>query len=328
MMKLSTRFFVMIIPLLLMSTLSANDFPTKPIELIVGFGKGGSTDRMTRIMQPFLAQIMNQKVNVTNIQGKGTQLSVEYFLKQPQNGYAMLSSTFAPYMPNSIINGKATYKIEDFDFINLQWFDYDLIAVHKTSKIDTLLALLDAIQNSKTPLKVAVIYRSAGHLNLNLLLEKFHIKKQKLDYVFFESGQKARNSLVNKKVDFLIISAQGSEVIRKDIRPLVVIKETRAKKWDAPTLNEAIASTGISLPILRGSMRGFAVSKVFKEKYPKRYAYLVAALKKTLAQKRVQRALKIENIGYSWLGPEHSNALMKEAFETFKAYNYLFDTQK
>ncbi len=327
-MKLSARFFLMIAPLLLIISLDANDFPTKPIELIVGFGEGGSTDRMTRIMQPFLAQMLNQPIKVTNIRGKGTQLSIEYFLKQPQDGYAILSSTFAPYMPNSIISGKANYKIEDFDFINLQWFDYDLIAVHETSKIDTLLTLLQTIQKSQTPLKVAVINRSAGHLNLNLLLEKFNIKRDKLRYVFFENGQKARDSLVSKKVDFLIISAQGSEIIREHLKPLAVVKETRAKKWDAPTLNEAIASTGISLPILRGSMRGFAVSKVFKEKYPERYAYLVEALEKTLAQKRVQRALKIENIGYSWLGPEHSNALMKESFEIFKSYDYLFDTQK
>lgn len=327
-MKRFARFCFMITLLFFIASLHASDFPTKPIELIVGFGEGGSTDRMTRIMQPFLAQMLNQPIKVTNIRGKGTQLSIEYFLEQPQDGYAILSSTFAPYMPNSIISGKANYKIEDFDFINLQWFDYDLIAVHETSKIDTLLTLLQTIQKSQTPLKVAVINRSAGHLNLNLLLEKFNIKRDKLRYVFFENGQKARDSLVSKKVDFLIISAQGSEIIREHLKPLAVVKETRAKKWDAPTLNEAIASTGISLPILRGSMRGFAVSKVFKEKYPERYAYLVEALEKTLAQKRVQRALKIENIGYSWLGPEHSNALMKESFEIFKSYDYLFDTQK
>lgn len=324
-MKRFARFCFIMTSLIFIPFLDAKEFPTKPIELIVGFGVGGSTDRMTRIMQPFLAQVMAQKIDVTNIRGKGTQLSIEYFLKKPQDGYAILSSTFAPYMPNSIISGKANYNIEDFAFINLQWFDYDLIAVHETSKVDTLLALLDTIQKSQTPLRVALIYRSAGHLNLNLLLEKFNIKKQKLHYVFFENGQKARDSLVNKKVDFLIISAQGSEVIRDHLKPLAIIKETRAKKWDAPTLNEAIASTGISLPILRGSMRGFAVSKAFKEKYPERYAYLVDTLKKTLAQKRVQRALKIENIGYSWLGPEHSNALMRESFETFKAYDYLFD---
>lgn len=324
-MKRFARFCFIMTALILIPFLDAKEFPTKPIELIVGFGEGGSTDRMTRIMQPFLAHEMAQKIDVTNIRGKGTQLSIEYFLKKPQDGYAILSSTFSPYIPNSIISGKAHYNIEDFDFINLQWFDYDLIAVHETSKIDTLLTLLDTIQKSQTPLRVALIYRSAGHLNLNLLLEKFNIKKQKLNYVFFENGQKARDSLVNKKVDFLIISAQGSEVIRDHLKPLAIIKETRAKKWDAPTLNEAIASTGISLPILRGSMRGFAVSKAFKEKYPERYAYLVDTLKKTLAQKRVQRALKIENIGYSWLGPEHSNALMRESFDTFKSYDYLFD---
>ncbi|MDD2382867.1 MAG: tripartite tricarboxylate transporter substrate-binding protein [Sulfurospirillaceae bacterium] len=313
---------------LFLSTLYANDFPQKPIELIVGFGEGGSTDRMTRIMQPFLEEIVAQKLTVTNIRGKGTQSSIEYFLKKPQDGYTMLSSTFSPYMQNAIISGKAQYKIEDFDFINLQWFDYDLIAVHQESKIDTLLNLLETMQKSRTPLKVALIYRSAGHLNLNLLLEKFGIERKKLIYVFFESGQKAREALVKKEVDFLIISAQGSETIREHINPLAVVKDTRAKKWDAPTLNEAIATSGISLPILRGSMRGFAVSKAFKKKYPERYDYLVEALKKTLAQKRVQRALKLNHIGYAWVGPEHSNALMKESFEIFKAYDHLFDAQK
>ena len=315
----------------MMVTLSAFGFdayPSKPLTIIVGFGEGGSADRMTRVMVPFLKETFGVDVRVQNIEGEGTKKAAEYVLNQPHDGYTLFASTFSPYMPNTIIAGNASYKVQDFEFINLQWFDYDFIALHQDSPIKTLLEFLDAIKNNSLPHTVAVMRHSNAHVILTLLLDMFHIDQTKVRYMFFESGKSARESLAHKKVDALIISAQGSEFYRKEIKPLVLIKEKRVSTWDAPTLHEVLAQHNMPFPAFKGSIRGFAVSKKFMRDYPERYAVLVQAFKNVLAQKKVQRELKRNKIGYSWIGPEKSNDLLQNVVDTFISYEYLFQPRK
>lgn len=318
----------LIVVIFALSAFGFEAYPSKPMTIIVGFGEGGSADRMTRVMEPFLSEALGIKIQIKNIAGEGTKKAAEYFLTQPQDGYTLFASTFSPYMPNTIINGKANYKVQDFEFINLQWFDYDFIAVHQDSNIKTLMELLEVIKTEPLPQNVAVMRHSNAHVILTLLLDLFHIDQNKVRYSFFESGKSARESLAHKKVDALIISAQGSEFYRKEIKPLVLIKEKRVSTWDAPTIHEVLAKQNIPFPTLKGSIRGFAVSKKFKRDHPKRYEVLVQTFKNVLAQKKVQRELKRNKIGYSWIGPEQSNDLLQEVVDTFISYEYLFDPQK
>jgi len=310
------------------STLVASSYPNKSINIIVPFGKGGSTDRMTKIMTKFLKKELDNYIKITNIKGQGTLLGTKKFLEQPQDGYTIFSSTFSPYLTNTILSKKSSYDLKDFSIINMQWFDYDLIAVNKDSSFNNLLNLLDTLKNGSKKLKVALMYRSSGHLLLKLILEKFAIPKENVKIVFFNGGEKAREALLKNKVDFIVISAQGSSTVKEFIKPLAVAAPKRTKKWDAPTLNNILAQRKIYIPHIPGSMRGFAVSKEFKEKYPKRYLYLLKTFKQVLATKRVQTILKHNNIGYIWLGPDKSNELLLNSFKLFQKYNHLLNDEK
>jgi putative tricarboxylic transport membrane protein len=101
--------------------------------------------------------------------------------------------------------------------------------------------------------------------------------------------------------------------------------DKRSRRWDAPTLNEAIKDTNIILPIISGPMRGFAVSKKFKEDLPQRYLILEKALEKVLAQRNNQKILKEKNIGYTWIGDKKSKEVLLNTYNLFETYNYLFD---
>lgn len=304
--------------------LFADNYPTKrPINMVVGFGIGGSADRMTRSMTTFLSDELETRVKVINKKGAGTQIAANYVLRKPPNGYTIFASTFAPYLANTILTGKAKYKITDFDFFNIQWFDFELFALNKNSKYNNMMEVIEAIKNKPKTVKAAVVQGSGGHLILKLLLEKFNIPQDNLNLVTYSSGGKARTAVAGGQVDLIVISAQGSESIREFLKPIAIVKDKKMKQWDAPTLNEAIAPSGIKMPVFSGSMRGYAVSKKFKEKYPKRYKKLVEGMKRTLANKDVQSFLKKSDIGYVWTGPEESNKLIKESFDIFKSYSHL-----
>lgn len=305
------------------SSLLADNYPNKPINFVVGFGIGGSADRMTRSMTTFLSDELETRVKVINKKGAGTQIAANYVLRKPADGYTVFASTFTPYMANSILTGNAKYKITDFDFMNIQWFDFELLALNKNSKYNSILEVIEAIKNNPKEVKASVVQGSTGHLILKLLLEKFNIPQENLNLVTYNSGGKARTAVAGGQVDLIAISAQGSESIREFLKPIAIVKNKRDKHWDAPTLNEALASTGIELPVFHGSMRGFAVPKEFKEKYPKRYETLVNGIKRTLASKNVQKFLNKSDIGHTWTGPEESNKLVKDSFDIFEKYVYL-----
>ncbi len=314
--------------LFLHTLLNASSYPNKPLTIIVPFGKGGSTDRLARTMKPFLEEELGQRINVVNKKGQGTLFGTKNFLKSSQDGYTLLVSSFSPYIPNTILANNAPYQISDFDILNIQWVDFEFIATSHHASYSTLLELVDTIKRTKKALKVAVLYRSTGYLIVKLLMEKFNIQKNKVEFVFFHGGKVAREALITKDVDFIVISAQGSEKYREFIKPIAIIKEKGSNRWDAPTINEALQGTTISFPIFRGSMRGFAVSKEFKKNHPMRYHALTKALRRVIAKKKVQQQLKRHKIGASWIGAQKSNELLRDSFELFKDYNYLYETNR
>ncbi|WP_375748807.1 Bug family tripartite tricarboxylate transporter substrate binding protein [Vibrio sp. HN007] len=303
----------------------ADNYPNKPINFVVGFGVGGSADRMTRSMSGFISEELGQPIKVINKKGAGTQISANYVLARPDDGYTVYSSTFAPYLTNTILKGQAKYSVEDFSYINFQWFDKELIAANRNTPYKDLASLITAIKEKPKSVKAAVVQGSGGHLMAKLLLDKNGIPQENLNLVTFSSGGKARSAVAGGQVDFIIISAQGSEGIREFIHPLAVVNDTASEHWNAPAVNDALKPLNTEVPILTGSMRGFAVTKEFKEKFPKRYDKLASAIERSLARQEVQKFLKASDIGGDWVGPERSSQLMSENFKTFQKYSHLLD---
>ncbi|MDB1125104.1 Bug family tripartite tricarboxylate transporter substrate binding protein [Vibrio algarum] len=303
----------------------ADNYPNKPINFVVGFGVGGSADRMTRSMAGFISEELGQPIKVINKKGAGTQISANYVLARPDDGYTVYASTFAPYLSNTILKGGAKYAVDDFSYINFQWFDQELIAANKDTPYKDLASLITAIKEKPKSVKAAVVQGSGGHLMAKLLLDKNGIPQENLNLVTFSSGGKARSAVAGGQVDFIIISAQGSEGIREFLHPLAVVSDKRSDHWNAPAVNEALKPLNTEVPVLTGSMRGFAVTKEFKEKFPQRYEKLALAIQKSLARKDVQKFLKASDIGGDWVGPEHSSGLMSQNYNTFKQYSNLLD---
>jgi tripartite-type tricarboxylate transporter receptor subunit TctC len=306
------------------STLQSDDFfPQKPLRLIVGFGVGGSSDRLARAMKPFLHEMFKTEIEIINMEGEGSQVAASYFLSQSDDGYTLFCSTFTPYLAHTILVNHADYSLDDFAFINLQWFDHDIVAVHVDSSFKSLPEILKILKEKKKKLKIAVMEDSSGHLLLKLLLNAYNIPENTVEIHLFNNGKMARDAIKDKHVDVIIISSQGSELIREQIRTLAVSSAERHPQWDVPTVNEAVEPLGFQIPLFTGSMRGFAVAKSLKEKYPERYHILVEGFLKVLAKKEVQKRLREERIGGTWIGPKKSTRLINETFKVYEQNAYL-----
>ncbi|SEL19196.1 Tripartite-type tricarboxylate transporter, receptor component TctC [Colwellia chukchiensis] len=302
---------------------SEDVFPNRPITMVVGFGVGGGTDQMARSLSKYYAEELGQPVQVVNKKGAGTLIAANYVLNKPDDGYTIFASGFNPYLTNTILEGNADYGIEDFAYLNFQWFDEDLIAVFKESKYQTLQQLMAEIRTKPKTVRAAVVRGSGGHLIAKLLLDVTGIPQENLNLVTYNSGGKARAAVAGGVVDFIIISAKGSESIREYIRPLAIISDSDNEDWGAMAIGKAVAPMNVDVPVLQGTIRGFATTTAFKEKYPERFAYLADAMERTLQNKELQALLKRASISGRWTGPEKSEELMKVNFEVFKKYAYL-----
>lgn len=318
--KFGQTMAICLVVLFMLVPIAQAEFPEKPVTLVVGFGVGGSADRMTRSISSFLSDQLGQPIRVVNRKGAGTLLAANYVLKAPADGYTVFASTFAPYMSNTIIHGGAKYKISDFAFINAQWFDFDLIATNKDKPYQSLAELLTAIKENPGKISAAVVQGSAGHLMVNLLLKNNNIPAKNLNLVTYNSGGKARSAVAGGQVDFIAISAKGCEGIREFLNPLAVVLDKPDKEWNAPAINEALKPLHTTVPVLPGSIRGFAVSAKVKEKYPERFNRLVAAFKAMTEDKGVKKFLKGNDIGSVWTGPEKTQKLMEENFKIFSEF--------
>lgn len=300
-----------------------DDFPSKPITMVVGFGVGGGTDQMARSLSRYFAEELGQPVQVVNKKGAGTLIAANYVLNKPDDGYTIFASGFNPYLTNTILEGNADYGIEDFAYLNFQWFDEDLIAVYEGSKYQTLQQLIEDIRAKPKTVRASVVRGSGGHLVAKLLLDVNGIPQENLNLVTYNSGGQARAAVAGGVVDFIIISAKGSESIREYIRPLAIISENNNEDWGALAIGEAMAPMNVEVPVLQGTIRGFATSAAFKQKYPERFKYLAKAMERTLQNEELKALLKRSSISGRWTGPDKSEELMKINFEVFKKYAYL-----
>jgi putative tricarboxylic transport membrane protein len=298
----------------------ADDWPTRPPTVVIGFGVGGSADRTARGVATFLPEELGQPVMLVNRPGAGSQLAAAFVLAQPADGYTILGTAISPYLATSILVGNAQYAIDDFAFINAQWTDWDILAVHRDSPYQSVPELLEAIRDNPRRLSVSLVFGSSGHLTTLLLLEAAGIPRENLNLVNYDSGAAARSALAGDQVTFTLLGAEGSEGVREFIRPLAVVRDEPSEDWDAPTINEALAPMSIEVPVLLGSMRGLAVSRAFKEQHPERFDKLVDAYRRTLEKPEVQRYLSRSGVGGDWLGPERTTEAVMRMYRAFERY--------
>ena len=91
------------------ATASSQDWPARPIRLIVGFGAGGGTDILARIVAAPLGELLGQPVVVENRPGAGGTIAAQHVATAPADGYT------AFLLNNGHAVGAAMYKSLPYD---------------------------------------------------------------------------------------------------------------------------------------------------------------------------------------------------------------------
>ena len=140
-------------------TAAAQEFPNKPLRIIVPFAPGGATDVPTRLIAPKLAETLGQQVVVENRPGAGGIIGIDAAAKAPADGYTLLMATNAEYTMNPSIYAKLPYDpFKDFASIGIVAETPMVLAVGAASPYATLPALIAAARANPG----TVSYSTAG----------------------------------------------------------------------------------------------------------------------------------------------------------------------
>jgi tripartite-type tricarboxylate transporter receptor subunit TctC len=87
----------------------AQEYPSRPIRLLVGFAAGGSTDVFARAIAPRLQALLGQPVVIENRPGAGGNIATEATTRSAPDGYTLLLGTIGPLAINPTLYGNLSF---------------------------------------------------------------------------------------------------------------------------------------------------------------------------------------------------------------------------
>ncbi|MFL5102373.1 MAG: Bug family tripartite tricarboxylate transporter substrate binding protein [Xanthobacteraceae bacterium] len=112
--RLSVILMVVLAALIAPSAVSAQDYPSRPVKMIVPVPAGGITDVLARILQEPLTRKWGQPIVIDNRPGAGGNLGTEAAFKSDPDGYTVLFSIPGPFTVNPTLYQKLNFDPSEF----------------------------------------------------------------------------------------------------------------------------------------------------------------------------------------------------------------------
>jgi tripartite-type tricarboxylate transporter receptor subunit TctC len=137
-----------VVALLLSAAAHAQNYPAKPIRLVVGFPPGGSNDIVARLIAPKLTQLLGAQVIVENRPGANATIGTDLVAKAPPDGYTLLLGSASPLAISPFTYPSIPYDtLRDFAAITTVASTPEMLAIHPSlpaRDVKELLALAKA----------------------------------------------------------------------------------------------------------------------------------------------------------------------------------------
>lgn len=264
------------------------DYPSKPIRLVVGYAPGGPTDAISRLVAQEMAITLGQPIVVENKGAASSMVATRETKVAPADGYHLLIAAVG-HNVNPILHGERAGYDPHADFApvaNIATTPLIVVTAYE-SPWNTMGELADTIRSRPQ----SVTFGSSGnggsgHLAGELLATAV---KRKMLHVPFRGSSAALLDVMARRVDFMFYPIVGVEEQRaaKKLRPLAVATAERLPQFpDVPTMRE-VGLSGFEETAPWIGM--FAPAKTPPAIVEKLNAALVAALAKPDIRARIEK---------------------------------------
>jgi tripartite-type tricarboxylate transporter receptor subunit TctC len=226
---------------------TAQDYPTKPIRLVVPYAPGGGTDLLMRPVAQRLGQILGHPVVVDNRGGATGIIGADAVAKAPPDGYTILAVVASHYLQRFVT------KNEPYDAVN------DFVPVTQIAKSPNMIVLHPSVPAQNVTELVAYAKKQAGglsfvtagtlssqHMSVLLLTR---MTGAQFEHVAYKGGGPALIDLLAGQVPMgvLVMGTVMPQIKAGKLRPIAVLERARAA-WlpDVPTIGESVP--GYAMP--------------------------------------------------------------------------------
>lgn len=238
-MSLKTAATLVMLTLLPCMAATAQEFPTKPVTLVVPYGPGSGSDIMGRALAAQLSEIWKQPIVVENKPGATTTTATANFAKATPDGYTLMVAP-PPFITTKYVYPNLSYDSRtDFAPISLVAYYPLILVVNASLPITSVKELVEYAR--KTP---GVSYASPGAGTTPHLMGEMLARSEKLDIVHvpYRSAAQGVVDLLAGRLQFY--AGSPPEVIPNiqagKLRAIAVLGSERSKLMpEIPTSMEA-----------------------------------------------------------------------------------------
>jgi tripartite-type tricarboxylate transporter receptor subunit TctC len=218
---------------------AAQQYPTKPIRIIVGSSAGGGGDTMARLMAQAMTPALGQQVIVDNRPGAGGNIGADIVAKAPGDGYTLLF-VFSGHAVNPTLYPKLPFDtVRDFAPITMLATNESALVVHPSLPVKSVKELIALARQNPGKYSIAALPSSSQHLGSELFKLQAGID---LLFVPYKGNAAALTDLLGGQVQvmFNTLTVSLPHVQSGKLRALAVAGTRRSRLApELPTVSEA-----------------------------------------------------------------------------------------
>jgi tripartite-type tricarboxylate transporter receptor subunit TctC len=220
----------------------AQDWPNRPVKVVVPFAAAGTTDRMGRLISEELSKTFKQQFYVENRPGGGGVIGAAQVVRADPDGYTLMIGGYGPHIFAPATTPNLGFDaLTDFTHIAMIGGESFIIVAHPALGVKSFAELLQFAKGNSGPLNMA----SPGQATLGALVVEQLIRKPGLlpglNHVPYRGGGPVMTDLLGNHVSLgcITLSAAIEHIRAGTLIPLALISTERAPALkDLPTIVE------------------------------------------------------------------------------------------
>ena len=273
--KFGTR-LIMGCALLAAGAANAQDkFPTRPIRILCGFGVGGGTDIVGRVIAQKMSDNWGQGVVVDNRPGAGGIIASEILARSSPDGYTLIIVALGHAFAASFYSKLPYDTLKDFAGVTLVADVPNVLVVSPTLRIKTMRELIDLAKSKPGQVNFASAgVSSAAYINAELFNLATGVK---VVHVPFKTMPEALTSTIGGNVQFVFSSIAAAVTLIKAEKIVALAVSTKNR---SPALRDVRSMSEAGLPDFNfstwyGFLAPAKTPKVVKDKLSKEVARIL-----------------------------------------------------
>jgi len=218
----------------------AEDYPSRPVTVVVPFAAGGPSDAMMRILGEGMKRSLGQSIVIENITGAGGSIGVGHVVHSAPDGYTIGFGHLGTHVANGAIYKLSYDLVADLEPIVLLPSNPMVVVSKNAVPAKTLRDLIAWLKSRPQPATAGTAGAGSGSHIAGLAFEK--AAGVSVQFVPYRGTAPALNDLVAGQIDIIVdqLSNSINQVRAGNIRAYAVTDSKRSDQaQDIPTTDEA-----------------------------------------------------------------------------------------